>query len=426
LYPSLKDVRDTRTASKGRWWRPAVTANVVYLGTTSMLTDVSSEMVNSVVPLFLTFQLGFSRFQFGLFNGVYQVLAAATALIGGAIADRHRRYKEVAGIGYGISAATRVGLVVAQNAWIPATGMLYADRAAKGLRTAPRDALISQSALPGRLGEAFGVHRAMDTVGALAGPILAFVLLSAVPGGYGVIFRASFWIALGGLAVLLLLVRNRPAKSHSIPQRSISVRGAFGLLRLPEYRRLVCAGSALSLVTIADALVYATFQQRSDMTTRFFPLLYVGTAFAYLFLALPMGRLADRIGPTRVFVGGQVLLVVVDAMLLLSNPGPLSLIFMLGALGTYYAATDGILAVVATSILPDQQRASGLALLGAAMALAAFAASTIFGAIWQWKGPTFAVAVFLVGLILSLATALWLLTPLLRRERSRVVAESSV
>ena len=82
------------------------------------------------------------------------------------------------------------------------------------------------------------------------------MLLSAVPGGYGVIFRASFWIALSGLAVLLLLVRNRPAKSHSIPQRSISFRGAFGLLRLPEYRRLVCAGSALSMVTIADALVY--------------------------------------------------------------------------------------------------------------------------------------------------------------------------
>ena len=401
----------------------------MYLGFTSMLTDVSSEMVNSIVPLFLTFQLGFSRFQFGLFNGVYQVLAAATALVGGAIADRHRRYKEVAGIGYGISAATRVGLVVAQNAWVPATGMLYADRAAKGLRTAPRDALISQSARPGRLGEAFGVHRALDTLGALVGPILAFVLLSAVPGGYDVIFRASFWIALGGLAVLVLLVRNRPVSSQalarrSIPPRSISVRGAFELLRLPEYRRLVCAGSALSMVTIADALVYATFQQRSSMTTRFFPLLYVGTALAYLFLALPLGRLADRIGPTRVFVGGQALLLVVDAMLLISGPGPLSLIFMLGALGTYYAATDGILAVVATSILPDQQRASGLALLGAAMAIAAFGASTIFGALWEWKGPTFAVAVFLVGLVVSLVSALALLGPQLRRERSGVVANS--
>jgi MFS family permease len=396
-----------------------VTANVVYLGLTSMLTDVSSEMVNSVVPLFVTFQLGFSRFQLGLFNGVYQVLAALTALFGGALADRHRRYKEVAGIGYGVSAATRVGLVVARNAWVPATGMLYADRAGKGLRTAPRDALISQSALPGRLGEAFGVHRAMDTAGALAGPLLAFALLSAVPGGYDEIFRASFWIALSGLAVLVLLVRNRPATSHSIPRRNISLRGSFGLLRLPPFRRLVIAASALSLVTIADALVYVAFQQRSSMTTRFFPLLYVGTALAYLLLALPLGRLADRIGPTRVFVGGQALLLIVDAMLLLSNPGPFALIIMLGALGTYYAATDGILAVVATSILPDQQRASGLALLDGAMALTAFGASTVFGAIWEWKGATFAVAVFLVGLILSLGTGLGLLSPQLRRERSR-------
>ena len=97
---------------------------------------------------------------------------------------------------------------------------------------------------------------------------------------------------------------------------------------------------------------------------------------------------------------------------------------MLGALGTYYAATDGILAVVATSILPDQQRASGLALLGAAMALAAFAASTVFGALWEWKGPTFAVAVFLIGLVVSLVTALALLGPQLRRERTGVVANS--
>jgi MFS family permease len=419
LYPSLKDVRVRETASEGRWWRPAVSANVVYLGLTSMLTDVSSEMVNAVVPLFLTFQLGFSPFQLGLFNGMYQVLAAFTALIGGALADRYRRYKEVAGVGYGMSAATRIGLVAARSAWIPATSLLYADRAAKGLRTAPRDALISQSALPGRLGEAFGVHRAMDTAGALAGPILAFVLLSAVPGGYNEVFRASFWIALSGLAVLILLVQNRPARSHSLPQSSLSIRGAFGLLRLPAYRRLVLAGSALSVVTIADAMVYVAFQQRSSMTTRFFPLLYVGTALAYLVLALPMGRLADRIGPTRVFVGGQALLLIVDAMLLVSNPGPLSLVLLLGALGTYYAATDGILAVVATSILPDEQRASGLALLGGAMALAAFASSTVFGAIWQWEGPTFAVAIFLIGLILSLATALRLLGPQLRREGSR-------
>jgi MFS family permease len=162
--------------------------------------------------------------------------------------------------------------------------------------------------------------------------------------------------------------------------RTVSIRTAFTLLRMRRFRRLVISRSALSLVTIADALIYLSFQQRTSMTTRYFPLLYVGTASAYVVLALPMGRLADRIGPTRVFLGRQALLIAVDAMLLKANPGPLALIIMLAALGTYYAATDGILATIATSILPPDVRTSGLALLGASMAMTAFAASVGFGA----------------------------------------------
>ena len=393
-----------------------------------MLTDVSSEMVNSIVPLFLTFQLGFSRFQFGLFNGVYQVLAAATALIGGAIADRHRRYKEVAGIGYGISAATRVGLVVAQNAWIPGDRHAVRRPGGEGIANRPtrRPDLPVSAARPPRRGLR-GSPGDGHSWGRSSGPSsLSYCCQPsrAATESYSGPASGSHSAALPCWCCSFATARRQPAlhgPSRRAPSRSVEPSDSFAF---PEYRRLVCAGSALSMVTIADALVYATFQQRSSMTTRFFPLLYVGTALAYLFLALPMGRLADRIGPTRVFVGGQALLLVVDAMLLLSSPGPLSLIFMLGALGTYYAATDGILAVVATSILPDQQRASGLALLGAAMALAAFAASTVFGALWEWKGPTFAVAVFLVGLVVSLVTALGLLGPQLRRERSGVVANS--
>jgi MFS family permease len=416
MYVSLKALRGRARESASPWWRPVVTANVVYLGLTSMMTDVSSEMVNSVVPLFLTFQLGFSRIQLGVFNGAYQALAAFTALFGGALADRYRRYKEVAAVGYGVSAATRLGLLAARNAWLPATGMLYADRAAKGLRTAPRDALIGYSAVPGHTGEAFGVHRALDTAGALGGPLLAFAILSAVPGSYSSIFRSSFWIALVGCGLLMFFVRNPPPGSIQSSRRSISMRSALGLLGRSDYRRLVIAGAALSLVTIADALIYLAFQQRSSMTTRFFPLLYVGTALAYLFLALPMGRLADRIGPTRVFLGGQALLVLVDTMLLKTDPGSIALVVMLTALGTYYAATDGILAVIATGILPEDQRASGLALLDGVMALMAFAASAIFGAVWQWKGVTFVVTVFLGGLLITLLAALVLLRPLLARE----------
>lgn len=413
MYPSLKDVRGRpRSAATHPWWRPAVPGNVVYLGVTSMFTDVSSEMVNSVIPLFLTIQLGFSRFQLGLFNGAFQGIAAFTALGGAALADRRGRYKEVAGAGYAVSAGTRIGLSAARHAWAPATGLLYADRAAKGLRTAPRDALISLSALPGRLGEAFGVHRALDTAGGLAGPLVAFALLSAVPGSYGTIFTASFWIALVGVAILVLFVHNQ-AGAAARPARRVSLRTGFGLLRISAFRRLVIAGAALSAVTIGDALVYLTFQQRSSMTTRFFPLLYVGTAVGYVILAIPLGRLADRIGPARVFLAGQLLLIAVDLVLLRQDPGPLALVVMLGALGIYYAATDGVLAAVASNVLPAETRASGLALLGAVMALVAFGASTAFGALWGWNGPGEAVEVFLAGLVVAVVLSAVALRPLL-------------
>ena len=423
VYPSLKDVRDGKdpSAAPRVWWKPAVTPNVVALGFTSFFTDISSEMVTSIVPLFLTFHLGFTQLQLGIFNGAYLALAALAAIVGSAIADRHRRYKEVAGVGYGVSAVAKIGLIAARNSWIPATALLYADRAGKGLRTAPRDALISDSALPGRRGEAFGVHRTLDTAGALAGPFLAYLILTAAPGSYGSIFTTSFWIAMIGLAILVLFVRN-PPKRRVVPAGARpSVRTAFALLRIPQFRRLVIAGVALSLVTIADALVYLTFQQRSDMMTRYFPLLFVGTAAVYVVFALPMGRLADRVGAARVFLGGQVMLVGVDLALLKSNPGPLALLVMLASLGLYYAATDGVLAAFATGILPEERRASGLAVLNASMAIGGLVASIAFGAMWGWKGSSFAVTTFLVGLVGALLLAAFLLRPMLRstRERSR-------
>jgi MFS family permease len=417
VYPSLKDVRDGKDPSPAPrvWWKPAVTPNVVALGFTSFFTDISSEMVTSIVPLFLTFHLGFTQLQLGIFNGAYLALAALAAIVGSAIADRHRRYKEVAGVGYAMSAAAKVGLIAARNSWIPATSLLYADRAGKGLRTAPRDALISDSALPGRRGEAFGVHRTLDTAGALAGPFLAYVILSAAPGSYGSIFTTSFWIAMIGLAILVLFVRNpSPRRVRATGAPRPSVRTAFALLRLPQFRRLVIAGVALSTVTIADALVYLTFQQRSDMMTRYFPLLFVGTAAVYVVFALPMGRLADRVGPARVFLGGQVMLAGVDLALLQSNPGPAALLVMLASLGLYYAATDGVLAAFATGILPEERRASGLAVLNASMAIGGLVASVVFGALWGWKGSSFAVTTFLIGLVGALLVAAILLRPMLR------------
>jgi MFS family permease len=423
LYTTLKDVkfkpaqtlprRSNEPAAAKRRWLSSVPANVAYLGLTSMFTDVSSEMVNSVLPLYLTFQLGLGHFQLGLFNGTYQALAAFTALGGAVMADRHRRYKAVAGLGYGVSAATRIGLTLARHSWAPATAMLYADRAAKGVRTAPRDALISLSARPGRVGEAFGVHRALDTLGALAGPLVAFGLLTLRPGSYGTIFTTSFWIALIGLVVLGLFVTDR-VRDGVTPERLASFRSALGLLRLPAFRRLVIAGVLLSCVTIGDALVYLTFQQRTSMSVTYFPLLYAGTAISYVLLAVPCGRLADRARPAAVFIGGQLFLLVVDATLLRRDPGPVSLLAMLAALGLYYAATDGVLAMLATTLLPESSRASGLGLLGVVMALGQVVASSVFGLLWSWRGVTTAVGFLAAGLVAAIVVSAVLLRPLLR------------
>ena len=187
----------------------------------------------------------------------------------------------------------------------------------------PRDALITLSSPRSHLGEAFGVHRALDTAGALLGPIVAFVLLAAVPGRYDAVFLTSFCAAVLGLSRPGPLRPEPCRRTATSPARRarVSLRSAMGLLRQPGFRALVLAGTALALVTIGDAFVYLVLQRRSELDARFFPLLYVGTAFVFLTLAIPAGRLADRYGRQRMFLAGYVLLLAAYLVLLLPAPG---------------------------------------------------------------------------------------------------------
>jgi hypothetical protein len=239
-----------------------VSSTVVLLGLTSLFTDISTEMVSAVLPLYLVLHLGFTPFHFGLVDGLYQGVTALVRVAGGLIADRGRRYKEVAGFGYALSAACKLGLWSAGSAWLPTLGFLFLDRTGKGVRTAPRDALISLSSPPARLAEAFGVHRALDTAGALLGPIVAFGLLGLVPGAYDVIFVMSFCLAVVGLGVLLFFVSNATVPVEA-PGPAVSLRAACRLLRRPGVRGVVVAGGLLSVATVSDAFVYLTFQRRA-------------------------------------------------------------------------------------------------------------------------------------------------------------------
>ena len=413
MYSSVRDRPDAAApAAPGDGSRRPgsrrVPANVVALGLTSMFTDVSSEMVNAVLPVYLVFQLGWSPLQFGLFDGAYQGITGLLRIAGGIVADRRGRYKEVAGLGYALSAICKLGLLASQ-AWFLTTGVLLADRTGKGLRTAPRDALISLSSPKERLAESFGVHRALDTAGALLGPVVAFILLGLVPRAYDAVFVTSFCVALIGLGILFCFVRNRAPAAPSEGSRP-SWRAAVGLLGMARFRRLVLAGGLLGAVTVSDAFIYLVFSQRVDMPSRPFPLLFVGTALSYLVLAVPLGRLADRIGRAPVFLAGYVLLAATYGVLSLAGPGWPTVVLLLGLLGAYYAATDGVLMAMTSAAVPAHLRSSGLAVLTTVSASTRILGSVLFGLLWTWRGAGGAVAVFLAGLVLALPLARGLLS----------------
>jgi MFS family permease len=393
-----------------------VNRTVVLLGLTSLLTDISSEMVVTVLPLYLVYVGGFSPLAFGLIDGIYNGATAIVRLAGGFIGDRWRRHKEVAATGYGISAICKLLLLSVGTAVSAIGAVVLLDRAGKGIRTAPRDAMISLSTPKTELGTAFGVHRAMDTTGAILGPLLAFALLAIAPLAFDAIFLVSFFIAVVGVAVLVLFVRPRsPAAEAGEPAAPPKLTGAFGLLRIARFRALVVAAGALSLATASDAFIFLALQDELDLGASLFPLLFIGSAGTYMLLAVPMGRLADRFGRARVLLGGYGMLLAVYLTLLSPATGPAMLAAALGLLGAYYAATDGVLMALGSAVVPEALRGSGLALLGTTVSLARLVASLAFGALWMVWGADAALACFAAALILAAA----LTAAVLRRGATR-------
>jgi MFS family permease len=385
-----------------------VAGNVLALGAVSMVTDVSSEMVAAILPLYLAIGLGLGPAVYGLVDGLYTGATALLRLVGGYVADRVRRRKLVAGVGYSLSAVAKVGLLAAGTS-VPAIGAaIIADRAGKGLRTAPRDALITLSTSDGDLGSAFGVHRAMDSAGAFAGPLLALAVLAASGQAFDAVFVTSFCVAAVGVLLLVLFVRDRRDTRPAVP--TASPRAATALLRLGPVRLLVLGAVLLGLSTIGDGFVYLLLQRRENLAVGWFPLLAVGTSLTYLLLAMPLGVLADRVGRTRVYLGGYAALVAVYLLLASSWGGPAALVVVLVLYGGFYAATDGVLMALAGPLLPPALRTTGLALVQSGQAVAYLVSSVLFGLAWQWWGAGGAIRAAVVAAVLTLGGSGLLLT----------------
>jgi MFS family permease len=380
------------------------------LGVVSMLTDISAEMVATILPLYLVFSLGATPLALGAIDGLYRGAASVVQVAGGFVSDRWQRHKEVATIGYGLSAICKVGLVVAGSS-IGAIGALVAsDRIGKGMRTAPRDALISLSSTKAGLATAFGVHRALDSVGAMLGPLVAFGILLAAPARFDAVFVVSTLFAFLGLAVLVLAVQGRPERAPRASGTRPSMRVALGVVRDSRFRVLLIAASGLALASVSDALIYVGLQRQSGFDPTAFPLLFVVTAVVFMALAIPVGRLADRIGRVPVLIVGHALLLPVYG-LLLSSVGTVGLCFSLFALGAYFAATEGVTAAIAGAILPNRFQATGMGVLVTAISIGEFGSSLVFGALWFAFGLKSAVLLFAAALVIVLTIA----TPLLMR-----------
>ncbi|MEU6259793.1 MFS transporter [Streptomyces sp. NPDC047043] len=399
-----------RRGAAGRY-RTAVAPTVLALGTVSLITDVSSEMVTAVLPLYLVAGLGLSPLGFGLLDGVYNGFSALVRLAGGHLADRGGgRHKWVAGLGYGISALCKPLLLLAHSL-TPIGLVLAADRTGKGLRTAPRDALISLSSTPQTRGRAFGVHRAMDTAGALLGPLVAFWILRATVDGYDAVFTVSFCVAVLGVLVLVLFVpgsSSAPAIEQAVRP---TLRAAPALLRRRDLRRITTCALLLGLATVSDSFVYLLLQRRLGVPDRWFALLPLGTAAAFLLLAVPLGRLADRVGRWRVFLAGHGSLLLAYVLLLTSWHGAALPYAVLALHGGFYAATDGVLMAAASECVPEELRSSGLAVVQTGQALSRFACSLLFGAAWTLWGDRTALLASTAALALCAAVSLAFLRP---------------
>jgi MFS family permease len=410
---------------------------VLLLGFTSLFTDVSSEMITAILPIYLVLQLGLTPAQFRLVARLYPGVPAVSRLAAAAAAAWLGRPKLVASIGYGLSAATRPMLLVASSV-ASVAGLISVDRIGKGIRTAPRDAMIATASPSADLGYNFGVHRAMDNVGAMLGPLVAFGVLVLLPGDFDAVFVVSTAFAFVGLAVLLLLVPGHP-RANQAPAASVTRPADIAdpmpttpepgrarltradLAALVSSRRFVTLmgiAGLLTLFTVSDAFVFLTLLEQDTGLAKVFPLFAVGVALAYTVLAIPVGRLADRWGRMRVYLGGHVALLAVYAVVGLPVGAVVVPVVTLLLMGVFYAATDGVLAAAVSAVLPEVSRASGLALAQTVVAVSGFASSVGFGLVLGGLGAR--TAYLLTGLGLAVATTVAALV--LRRDTTSMVA----
>lgn len=353
--------------------------NVWVAGWVSFFMDVSSEMVYPLVPLFLTSSLGASKSIVGLIEGIAEATASLLKLFSGLIADRFGKNKLLMGLGYGLSTASRPILALATG-WGLVLAARFTDRAGKGIRTAPRDAIIAASTPAARLGLAFGFHRAMDTAGAIVGPAAALMILVLWAADY----RLVFWLSIvpGVLAVALIvwfIEADRPVRPA--PGRfPWSLRGFDH--RFWQFLLII---GLFSLGNSSNAFLILKAEQVGT-SPAWISGIYLGYNALYALTSIPGGMLADRFGMRRMIVVGLGLFAAVYAgIALAATPGQIAALFL--CYGLYMGLTEGVQRAYLATLAPRDRTATAFGLYHMVVGIAILPASLVAGALWDLVGP---------------------------------------
>jgi len=364
--------------------------NIWFVTATSFLTDISSEMIVYLIPLFLSNVLGVKTTVIGLIDGVAETTASLLKVYSGALSDRLGQRKWLAVIGYGISTIAKPFLYFA-NTWGWVMGVRFSDRVGKGIRTAPRDALVAASTDENNRGFAFGLHRAGDTAGAFVGIAIAALIVWLTQAGALQITRLTFQTAVLasiipavlGVIVLALGAREVGAAGKGSGPMRLSLRGVDA-----RFRTFLFIMILFTLGNSSDSFIILRAQERGLNVLQTLFMLMTFTA-VYTLLSGPLGALSDKVGRRRLMIGGWLAYALVYFGFASAQSG-WQIWMLFGFYGIYYAATEGVAKAFVADLVPDAQRGTAYGLFNAAIGITALPASLLAGLLWQgawtWGG----------------------------------------
>lgn len=374
-------------------WRPfagsRIPAGIWVLGFVSMLMDISSEMIHSLLPLFMIGTLGASALLVGLVEGLAEATALIVKVFSGAISDYLGKRKRLALFGYALGALTKPLFALAPTTGVVLTARVL-DRIGKGVRGAPRDALVADLAPPEVRGAAFGLRQSLDTVGAFLGPLLAVALMLLWAND----FRAVFWVAVipGALAVVLLVFgvgepERRPGTTRVNPVRREN------LARLsPAYWWVVGLGAVFTLARFSEAFLVLRAEQ-SGIALALVPLVMVAMNVVFAASAYPFGKLSDRMSHRKLLAWGLAVLIGADLVLATTDHWT-TLLAGVALWGVHMGMTQGLLATMVADTAPADLRGTAFGCFSLVSGLAMLIASVVAGFLWDQFGASFT---FLAG-----------------------------